>query len=41
MAQGASYVGDWIEDKKDGLGKYIWPDGDYYEGEWVDGKRNG
>ena len=31
------YEGDYINDKREGIGKYIWEDGKYYIGEW---KRN-
>ena len=41
MEGGGSYSGDWVEDKKDGKGKYVWGDGDVYEGEWKEGRRNG
>jgi len=34
MPFGENYNGDWFEDKKDGIGKYVWPDGDIYDGEW-------
>ncbi len=35
------YVGDWKEDKQDGLGVETWPDGAKYEGEYIDGKKHG
>jgi hypothetical protein len=28
---GSKYVGDWVNDQKEGLGVSIWPDGDRYE----------
>jgi hypothetical protein len=38
---GASYEGDFVNDKYEGHGTYTWDDGDNYTGEWKDGKRNG
>jgi hypothetical protein len=38
---GEVYEGEWKDDKRDGNGKYTWPDGDVYVGEYKDGKRNG
>ena len=35
------YEGDWINDKKEGNGKYIWEDGNYYIGQFKNGLRNG
>lgn len=29
---GRVYEGDYVDDKKEGLGKVIWPDGRIYEG---------
>jgi hypothetical protein len=31
---GAVYEGEFYNDKKQGLGKIKWPNGDYYEGKW-------
>jgi hypothetical protein len=33
--------GEWDNDKQNGKGKEIWPDGALYEGEYKDGKKNG
>ena len=30
------YEGQWIADKKNGLGRMIEPDGSVYEGNWTD-----
>ena len=38
---GDSYEGDWINNKRNGKGKYIWKDGDIYEGDWANNKRIG
>ena len=35
------YNGDWVKDKFEGIGKYIWEDGTYYLGEWKNDSRNG
>lgn len=32
------YEGDWLDDKKDGRGKYVWENGEVYEGIWKDDK---
>ena len=38
---GKFYVGEWIEDKKNGKGRMTYKDGSYYEGEWKDDKMEG
>ena len=30
-----------MNDKKEGLGVFEWPDGRRYQGGWLDGKQNG
>ena len=35
------YEGDWVNNKKEGNGKYILEDGEYYKGEWKNGSING
>ena len=35
------YEGDFINDKFEGIGKYILENGIYYIGEWKNGLRNG
>ena len=35
------YEGDFVNDKYEGNGKYIYEDGEYYIGEWKKGLRNG
>ncbi len=37
----ATYVGNWVNDKRSGKGKIIWNDGGSYDGDWADDKRNG
>lgn len=36
-----TYLGDFREEKSEGHGAYITPDGDYFEGHWANGARNG
>eukprot|EP00747_Dinoflagellata_sp_TGD_P163304 gnl/TRDRNA2_/TRDRNA2_181841_c0_seq1.p1 gnl/TRDRNA2_/TRDRNA2_181841_c0~~gnl/TRDRNA2_/TRDRNA2_181841_c0_seq1.p1 ORF type:complete len:389 (-),score=86.48 gnl/TRDRNA2_/TRDRNA2_181841_c0_seq1:214-1380(-) len=40
-SKGASYHGEWGDDKKNGYGVQIYPNGNKYEGSWSNGKRNG
>ena len=35
------YEGDYINDKREGNGKYIWENGNYYIGQWKNSLRNG
>jgi len=37
---GDQYTGNWVEDQKQGFGKYVWVDGDVYEGDWERDMRN-
>uniref|UniRef100_A0A7R9U9L5 MORN repeat-containing protein 3 n=1 Tax=Pinguiococcus pyrenoidosus TaxID=172671 RepID=A0A7R9U9L5_9STRA len=39
--QSGTYVGEWVEDKKEGFGKQVWEHGAKYEGEFLAGKRHG
>ena len=32
------FIGDYIEDKKEGFGEFYWQDGKIYKGYWKDGK---
>ena len=41
MPGGVSYTGGVLDGKKNGKGKYVYPDGSYYYGDWADNKRNG
>eukprot|EP01117_Protostelium_nocturnum_P009952 TRINITY_DN3545_c0_g3_i1.p1 TRINITY_DN3545_c0_g3~~TRINITY_DN3545_c0_g3_i1.p1 ORF type:complete len:377 (+),score=134.00 TRINITY_DN3545_c0_g3_i1:54-1184(+) len=36
-----TYLGEWINNKKEGRGIHIWNDKSRYEGEWKNDKRNG
>ena len=38
---GDVYEGYFLNEKKNGHGKYIWANGDAFDGDWVDGKRTG
>ena len=35
------FEGYYINDKKEGIGKYIWENGEYYIGQYKNGLRNG
>ena len=35
---GKKYVGEYINDKKEGYGEFYWPDGRVYRGQWKDGR---
>ena len=38
---GDLYEGDWINDKREGQGTYVWKNGSKYIGSWKDDKKNG
>ncbi len=38
---GDVFEGYFLNEKKNGHGKYIWANGDIFDGNWVDGKRTG
>ena len=38
---GSSYEGQWINDKNEGEGKEIWPDGTKFEGSYKEGVKHG
>lgn len=40
-ANGATYEGQWKEDKQHGKGVETWPDGARYDGMYFDGKKHG
>jgi antitoxin component YwqK of YwqJK toxin-antitoxin module len=35
------YRGEYVDDKKHGIGKFTWPDGRVYDGGWANGKQHG
>ena len=37
----STYIGQWQNDMRNGLGRYFYSNGDIYEGEWKDNKRHG
>lgn len=37
----AIYTGQWKNQKRDGAGKQVWPDGSIFEGHWKDNKAHG
>ena len=38
---GAKYEGEYVNDLKEGQGKYTYGNGDIYKGQWKAGKRHG
>lgn len=40
-SDGRRYVGEYLNDKKDGYGELFWPDGRIYKGMWRNGKQEG
>ena len=38
FSDGNRYEGHFVNDKREGLGKYFWRDGRVYDGQWKDGK---
>jgi hypothetical protein len=40
-AAGASYHGEWTDNRKNGYGVQVFPNGEKYEGQWGNGYRNG
>lgn len=38
---GGYYMGDYVNHKRHGRGKFIWASGDVYDGEWHDDKMHG
>jgi hypothetical protein len=41
LTQMGAAVGEWKNGKKEGKGKHVWADGDFYEGEWKDDRMEG
>ena len=35
------YDGQYKDDLKHGVGKFVWADGRFYDGEWKNGQRHG
>ena len=33
---GSSYEGQWLDNYRQGNGRYTWPSGAYYDGNWID-----
>eukprot|EP00420_Gonyaulax_spinifera_P030891 CAMPEP_0197880474 /NCGR_PEP_ID=MMETSP1439-20131203/8270_1 /TAXON_ID=66791 /ORGANISM="Gonyaulax spinifera, Strain CCMP409" /LENGTH=391 /DNA_ID=CAMNT_0043500029 /DNA_START=51 /DNA_END=1226 /DNA_ORIENTATION=- len=40
-SRGASYNGEWSDNRKSGYGVQVYPSGEKYEGQWGNGLRNG
>ena len=40
-SDGKKYEGEFLNDKRDGIGRFTWADGRMYIGEWKGGKQNG
>jgi len=41
LSDGRKYIGDFVNDQKDGIGEFWWPDGRHYSGAWKDGFQEG
>ncbi|KAH9490741.1 hypothetical protein Btru_035384 [Bulinus truncatus] len=41
LAKNARYIGNYVQGKKQGFGRFIYPDGSRYEGNWVDDLKEG
>lgn len=41
QVDGSKYEGQWLNGRKHGVGKYIWPSKAYYDGEWQEGSMQG
>ena len=35
------YIGNYVQDRKDGYGIFEWKDGRKYKGQWLNGKQHG
>ncbi len=40
-ADGSIYIGEWLNDEKNGKGQYQYANGDIYKGEFKDGEKHG
>ena len=40
-SDGETYEGQWVNNVKEGFGKYTYANGDVYEGEYVNGEKQG
>ncbi len=40
-ASSYSYTGEWANNKRSGVGKIVYPNGDSYHGQWLNGLRHG
>jgi hypothetical protein len=34
-------MGEYFDDRKNGYGEFVWPDGRSYKGDWLNGKQHG
>lgn len=41
MSAGDYYEGEWLNDKANGFGTYVYSDGVKYVGQWVNDKQHG
>jgi len=41
FSSGIKYYGTWMDRKRHGYGRQMWPDGSCYAGEWVNDQQNG
>jgi len=35
------YEGSWVSDFREGIGKFIWNNGNYYDGNWKNNMKDG
>ncbi len=38
---GKRYIGNYVNDKKEGKGEFHWPNGQVFQGFWKEGKQDG
>ena len=41
VLDGSRYEGSWIDNRRNGFGRYKYANGDIYEGDWYEHRRHG